>query len=342
MKVLLPSILLLFAAASAAAVSLSDYSSRIGAAAETADQLAKNGAAGAAFDMGVQRIRELVPASEHIDYPGGGVTTDNSAIHLALDLLIADNDRSKRAEALTALSDRLRAIDDAVKQLETPTGGTSPQEQKRKLEEILNRPEYRRAGMPEESTFARWQREFWEWLARVFPRPQASTAPPVGMGSIRLALQILIFVAIVSLIGFLLYRFTRSLGWSPKEKKTKRSQRRMILGEEVSAEETAEDLFAEAERLAREGQIRPAIRRAYIAALCDLGDRRILRLANHKTNRDYVRELRPNAAGYGTFADLTGVFERNWYGSRPADVSEWERFCRLYRETLSTVRSPAV
>ena len=48
----------------------------------------------------------------------------------------------------------------------------------------------------------------------------------------------------------------------------------MILGEHVSADESAHDLLAEAERLAGEGRLREAIRKGYIAVLCDLADRK--------------------------------------------------------------------
>jgi len=338
-------ILFIFLAVAAApAATLSDYANRVRTAMETADGLAAGPLDNATVERGVRRIRELVPRSESIEYVGGSVTTDNSGIYVTLDLLLAEPDQSKRLLALTSVTEQLNAIANAAEQIGPPVPGSraSREAEKQKLDEILKRSEYQKPVTPEESVFARWQKQFWEWLARVFPRPNVSPAPAAGMGSIRLGLQILIFLAIIGLIGFLLYKFVPALGGLRKEKKTKRSQNRTILGEQVSADETAEDLFSDAERLAREGQIRAAIRRAYIAALCDLGDRRVVNLAKYKTNRDYVRELRPHAAAYGMFVDLTGMFEQNWYGSRTSDASDWETFRSLYREILDKARSRTV
>jgi hypothetical protein len=63
---------------------------------------------------------------------------------------------------------------------------------------------------------------------------------------------------------------------------TSSKQERVILGERISAEETAQILFAEAEHLARQGNLRGAIRKGYIALLCDLSDRKNHRLPDTK------------------------------------------------------------
>ncbi len=78
-------------------------------------------------------------------------------------------------------------------------------------------------------------------------------------------------------------------------------------------------------QLARElldrGELRLALRALYLAGLAHLGTRELIRLAKHKSNRDYDRELRRRARTQG---ELLGAFDRNldaferaWYGDHP-------------------------
>ena len=99
-----------------------------------------------------------------------------------------------------------------------------------------------------------------------------------------------------------------------------------MLGEQLAPDETAADLLTEAERLARAGDLRGAMRKAYIAVLCELGDRKILRLAPHKTNRDYLRALREHARLFQSVQPLTNAYERHWYGLTPASEADWNEF----------------
>ena len=121
-----------------------------------------------------------------------------------------------------------------------------------------------------------------------------------------------------------------------KIKKTK--QDRVILGERIGADESAFDLFSEAERLAREGNLRAAIRKGYIALLCDLSDRKIVRLARHKTNRDYLRDVRKDNSLFENMTGLTRNFETNWYGLRSTEPSDWEDFRARYLQTIANVK----
>lgn len=95
-------------------------------------------------------------------------------------------------------------------------------------------------------------------------------------------------------------------------------------------------MLAEAEALAREGQIRAAIRKTYIALLVELGDRKILSLAQHKTNRDYLRALSNNPSLYGNMRGLTDSFERHWYGFAETSPNDWQMFKAAYLAALRT------
>jgi hypothetical protein len=107
-----------------------------------------------------------------------------------------------------------------------------------------------------------------------------------------------------------------------------------VLGERLEPEESAGDLLSEAETLARRGELRAAIRKAYIALLVELGDRKIISLAQHKTNRDYLRAVSGVPALYANMSGLTDSFERHWYGIAQATQQDWQTFQAAYKATL--------
>ena len=109
-----------------------------------------------------------------------------------------------------------------------------------------------------------------------------------------------------------------------------------MLGERLEPDQSAGDLLAQAEALARAGDLRAAIRKAYIALLCELGDRKIIRLAQHKTNRDYLRALRGITPLHDEVRKLTHSFEYHWYGFVPATESEWSAFRNGYQRAVSS------
>ena len=94
------------------------------------------------------------------------------------------------------------------------------------------------------------------------------------------------------------------------------------------------DLLEQAELLARSGDLRAAIRKAYIALLCELGDRKVISLAQHKTNRDYLSALRGRTRLHSTMRGLTNSFEQHWYGFVPAAESDWSDFRNGYRQVV--------
>jgi hypothetical protein len=320
----------------AAAATLDEYQKRVEAAAIDADTLADEGKRDAAT---VAEIRRLVPATEKVDRPGGSLDTDNQWLQTALDEFSAETDAAKRRARMAAISERLQAISEKIDELKkAETAERTKDEDKQKLAEILHRPEYQKPEAQEESLFQKWYRKFMEWLRSVFPKAPESSTTPSGFGSLKFILQIAVYLLVIGLIAFVLYKcgplVARRFGWRRKEKK----RDRVILGERIGADETAENLFGEAERLAREGRLRDAIRKGYIAALCELADRKIVRLARHKTNRDYLRDVRKTREGiFDNMSGLTGMYERNWYGLRVSDLTDWEDFRERYRQTIASV-----
>ena len=95
-------------------------------------------------------------------------------------------------------------------------------------------------------------------------------------------------------------------------------------------------MLAQARALAKQGDYRAAIRRAYIALLYELEQRGKLRLHRSKTNRDYLEDLRSEQIIYPSFVALTRIFERIWYGHASATEFDFEGFLTGYREAVKS------
>ncbi|MGB8170900.1 MAG: DUF4129 domain-containing protein [Chthoniobacteraceae bacterium] len=92
--------------------------------------------------------------------------------------------------------------------------------------------------------------------------------------------------------------------------------------ESVTADQLPEDGWLQlARELLDRGELRLALRAFYLAGLAHLGSRELIRLAKHKSNRDYNRELRRRARTQdeliGAFDRNLDAFERAWYGDHP-------------------------
>ncbi len=89
--------------------------------------------------------------------------------------------------------------------------------------------------------------------------------------------------------------------------------------EDVTADQLPEDGWLKMARdLLERGELRLSLRASYLAGLAHLGQREMILLARHKSNRDYDRELRRRARGnadlIASFDRSLLTFERSWYG----------------------------
>ena len=94
--------------------------------------------------------------------------------------------------------------------------------------------------------------------------------------------------------------------------------------EDLLATQLPEDEWLSlARRLAAAGERRLALRALYLSLLAGLGERGLLAIARHKSNRDYLQELRRRTRDRpelpGAFGRSVGDFERVWYGAHPVD-----------------------
>lgn len=322
---------------------LDDYHRRIDSANGYVEQLLANGSGQktrrSESDL-IAAIKNELPAAETIDLPGGSVETSNQWLLEGLERFSSEQDSAKRTAILTGLNERLSSVSDKLTELETAGESEATKDtDKQKLAEILRREEYQKPQPKSESLFQKWWREFWEWVDRVFPSPTLSPASGLGLGVLRTGFQLLIYLLVIALAAFVLYKLAPFLRRRFGNKAGSVGGDRVILGERIKAGASAGDLFGEAERLAQEGDLRSAIRKGYIALLCELSDRKLIALAHHKTNRDYLRDVRKQAAVFENMRGLTSGYERNWYGIRHAEPADWEDFRALYLQTIASSRA---
>jgi len=281
---------------------------------------------------------KLLPAQDKIEWQGASVEVNNQWIYDTLGRFESEPPKStKRTAILIEISERLSALEVKINELEAvTTAERTKDEDKRKLAEILQREEYQKPEEKQESLFEKIWNKITEWLNNTFPRPTAPSVAPVGgFDSFTFVLQMILYAVILSVIGFLIYRFAPFFVSKYRRKEKREKKERVILGERLAADETAQNLFDEAERLAREGNLRGAIRKGYIALLCELSDRKIIGLSQHKTNRDYLRDVRKQNELYKNMSGLTNNYERHWYGFDAAQESDWEEFRSEYRKAVA-------
>jgi Domain of unknown function (DUF4129) len=277
-------------------------------------------------------VRNVLPETVTVDCGEEFCTVDNSWLHEELKAVEKALDSDWR-ELLTRVIEKLKSIEERVAELQNPSTYTSTKAvDKQRLSEVLQRPEYQTTDRAN-SALVRLLNRFLRWIAKFFeraiPAESGTGARVIGMGTqilvVALALAVLAYVA-----KLLLPRL-----WRPQVRKRKaKAEPRIVLGERLEPEQSAVDLLSEAETLARSGQVRAAIRKAYIALLVELGDRKVLSLAQHKTNRDYLRSLRSIPSLYPLMGGLTDSFERHWYGSVQATPEDWQNFRERYRTAL--------
>lgn len=323
------------------AATLADYARRVSAAVAIIQQLqgADNNEDPSLREpfvvTNINRVREQLPAKELVLMNRQSVAVDNGWLHSALgDYEKATGNRTKRAEMLVRIGERLRALDERLKEMQRgqPASVTDKEESKGRLAEILRRPEYNRR-VAEGSAFQRLLDRIIRWLLRLIPR---SKPPQPGSSRfISSITEVVLVLVCVAAVAFLIWKFGPRFLQNLSRKKKKRAAR-VVLGEHLEPDQTSADLLAQAEALAGSGDLRAAIRKAYIALLCELGDRKIVSLAQHKTNRDYLNSVRERVSLHSSMRKLTNSFELHWYGFQPAVENDWNEFRNGYHQILKT------
>jgi hypothetical protein len=311
-----------------------DYANRLDRAERSVKEAIERNNKASELAAKMNEVKRLLPVSEEVEFNGATTRVDNAWLHEAVDGAVkTEGDAERRLQLLGEISARLARLRQSVKSAQTAEGRAS-QDQRARLDEILARPEYQ-PEQERESTIARWVRRIKEFiyqlLRRLFGGSSARALPSDG-GRLFMVLRALILLVVVAALIFGAAKLVRR--FQGRQKPAKEAETREVLGEEIPEYATAADLFAMASDLARQGEYRKAIRRAYIALLCDLDQRGKLRLGRSKTNRDYLDAMRSEQRIYPTFSVMTIAFERAWYGQARATEEEFHNFVSLYQEAI--------
>jgi len=269
------------------------------------------------------RLKTLLPEKERVELSGQIVEVDNSWLHEALkEFEKSPAPGARRREILGAISERLQALGQRIDEMQSGAQAADKDANKARLAEILLRPEFNQTQAQGSALTRLWER-FARWLESLFPKSKPMQ-PGTGRALSTVA-QVIVIGLGVALIAFLVWKFLPRYLSNRGKKKTKR-EARIVLGERLEPDQTAADLLEQAEGLARAGDLRGAIRKAYIALLCELGDRKVISLAQHKTNRDYLMAVRDKVSLYQSMRRLTTSFELHWYGFVPPAPNDWDEF----------------
>ena len=320
------------------AIPLADYQQKIQRAInviDALDHIPENQTEAEFTNRLAQTIEEIrVALPEHLTIDEDGFTdVDNSSLHKTL----ADLKGRSLEEQLKKLEEvkaTLKALHERISERISGTPMDETKEQlKGRLDSILARPEY--ATEPRGSNaFTRAIRDFIRWLLNLLPKPRG-VSPGRLDWIITLAEVIVIGIAGLAL-AYVAWNFLGRFVRMRRPRKRKKKEARIVLGERLEPEATSSDLLSQAEALVRHGDIRGAIRKAYIALLVELGDRKVISLAQHKTNRDYLNSVRGVPPLYLSMRGLTDSFERHWYGLEDATPNDWHDFRAGYLAALQT------
>ena len=321
------------------AISLSEYHERVKKAISALDllnEMEERVPAQGYVDGNLRVAREALHQTETVEWNGTSITVDNSWLDRELkEFEHAPDADHKRAQVLKRVLERLAALEERLQEAERPvkTSTAAKAELKERLATILLRPEYAPTAK-RESALARLLERFAKWIAGLFPERQPLT--PGRERTVSRFAQIFVLVLALAALAYVLKLLLPRLLRNSRGKKKVKAEARIVLGERLEPDQSSADLLAEAEKLARTGDQRGAIRKGYIALLVELGDRKIISLAQYKTNRDYLRSVREINSLYPRMQMLTSSFEGHWYGSRQATEEDWAAFRTGCREALTT------
>jgi len=171
-----------------------------------------------------------------------------------------------------------------------------------------------------------------DWLspknAPTLPKAGTPSIDWVGLGRALLALLVAILIGV---LGFLLWRIWRQRRTRPKVVMAAPISRPDLRSEDVVADQLPEDGWLQMARdHVERGELVLALRAAWLATLAHLGQRSLIGIARHKSNRDYERELQRRARDrqplLSAFGDNRLAFERSWYGEHEVTRETYSAF----------------
>jgi len=180
-------------------------------------------------------------------------------------------------------------------------------------------------------------------------QPPNITPPTLPTGSfnfLNFILQVIPWLVLVALIIGLLYLFARyyqrppplAADRSKKHNTTKKTEVERLQSLPFDFDRPVDDLLAETQRQYEAGNFNAAIVYLYSFLLVELDRHHRIRLEKGKTNRQYLREIRPRPELRAAFEETMVAFEEVFFGNHDINRSRFET-CWLmvpqFREQLA-------
>ena len=198
------------------------------------------------------------------------------------------------------------------------TSGDQFQRARKKTDEVLSRPEFQTVS--EESLIQREIARFWQWVSEMFGgvsrfgQRSPWLVPLMEWGAMTLAAVLL-------------------LTWVLRTMQRQRLAVRIEAGASTEVWQRESDNWADLARAeAAEQNWRAAVHCLYWAAIVMLEGRKLWRQNRARTPREYLLLLEPGSSRQLALRRLTQLFERLWYGLRPAAESDYNSAIRLFDE----------
>ena len=324
--------------ASASAISLTEYQHKLGQAITALDTLAQVDEHETEADFQnrllqtIDAVRVALPEHFTVEENGDAIEVDNSSLHKTLEDLksLSVEEQTKK---INEVKETLQALERRISERISATpSGEGKDQAKNRLQSILARPEYA-TGPRGSNALIRLIQDFIRWLLSFLPKPRGGISPG-RLDWVVFIVEVVVTGLAAAVLVYVGAALLRRFGRTRRPKARKQKEARIVLGERLEPEATSTDLLSQAEALVRQGDIRGAIRKTYIALLVELGDRKLVSLAQHKTNRDYLNSVRSLPPLHSTMRGLTDIFERHWYGLEPATPDDWQDFRAGYLAAL--------
>lgn len=256
----------------------------------------------------LSELAEEIPTRCEIE--AGGQSFEISTVQLRADLqsVAKEDDEDERKEALKDWQDDLKRRLERINAYEGGVDATA----KPKLNEILNRREFRNVGKQDATAF------FQEWVIKVLKMIFSHVFRDPG--KIELAAKLFIWgICIIAgvLLLWALYRWVTRQSFDIPE--------REIIPFSPSARNWR-DWMKEARLAVDRGDLRDAIHLAYWATISHLESSGAWKPDRARTPREYLRLISQVDVSRPLLTEITREFEYVWYGNRIPAAAQWQSF----------------
>ncbi|HSB10709.1 MAG TPA: DUF4129 domain-containing protein [Blastocatellia bacterium] len=287
-------------------------------------------------EEGISHIKGLLPRSEQIELDQRHVTVDNTWLYALLDSYAAEPDPQQRIAKLNEAAGRLRALDDHLRRANAPPAdGGNPRE---KVREILSRPAYQ----PEPDTVVgafvkKVLRRIRALMGEVLMSLRQLLEKILGVGASGGWFSRVVLIALLAAAGFFLVQLLIKM----RVPRAKRKKTRVILGEEIAADDTSRELAEAGLEAARAGDFRTAVRKLYVSLLYELAERNLIELEDSATNHEYLRKVSRFNVLASPMHYMTDRFDYVWYGMFPSSEDEFAAYRSRYEEAMHRAKTLA-